>query len=133
MENAVDSRKPYKYAINNQIGSPIVNSNLPMENPSISLEANDLRHNIISLALVEKERLYAPWKHSVIIKIFGRKLTHQYLKTKLMDLWASNSLFALIELGLNFYTVKFNRHDGHSAAMQGVPWFVAGQFLSVKN
>lgn len=40
----------------------------------------------IPLTAEEKLRIYQPWQHSVIIKLYGKKLAHNYLKNKLMDL-----------------------------------------------
>ncbi|KAK6784382.1 hypothetical protein RDI58_017837 [Solanum bulbocastanum] len=50
-------------------------------------EEVDPSHGPIILSIEEKERIYLPWKNSIILKLFGRKISHNYLKTKLTELW----------------------------------------------
>lgn len=35
----------------------------------------------------DKDRIYQPWQFSVIVKLFNRRLAHNYLRTKLQDTW----------------------------------------------
>lgn len=46
--------------------------------PKIYTSADD---KAIYLSHKDKQRLYAPWQHSVIIKLMGKKFNHQYLRT----------------------------------------------------
>ncbi|KAF3625874.1 hypothetical protein FXO37_30647 [Capsicum annuum] len=81
----------------------------------------------------EKERIYDPWKHSVIVKAIGKRFNHHYLCKKLADLWKISDPFPLIVLGKEFYTAKFNREDLQWKVLQQGPWFVAGAYLSVRT
>lgn len=78
---------------------------------TFSFGAEELSHGvkIIFLSKEENERLCSPWKHSLIIKLLGKKLSHQYLRQKLMDLWKLPETFPLIDLGLDFYVAKFSQ------------------------
>lgn len=69
-------------------------SEMVRENPSFTYEppsVTDLfppldsedQESSTNLSPEEKMRIYAPWKHSVIIKLLGKKLRHQYFKKKL--------------------------------------------------
>ncbi|KAM3341978.1 hypothetical protein P3S68_026944 [Capsicum galapagoense] len=35
----------------------------------------------------DKDRIYQPWQFSVIVKLFNKRLAHNYLRTKLQDTW----------------------------------------------
>lgn len=61
----------------------------------------------ISLTTKEMHRPYLPRSASIIIKVFGKKLSYVYLKSKLQDLWNPIEPLTLIDLGNNFRTVKF--------------------------
>lgn len=51
----------------------------------------------------------------------GRKFNHQYLRTKLADLWKIPDNFALIDQGMELYTVKFNCEEHQRRALQQGP------------
>lgn len=47
----------------------------------------------IQISIEDKQRLYSPWRFSVIIKAIGAKLNHKYLKAKLTDMWKVKEMF----------------------------------------
>lgn len=54
--------------------------------PTIQKECTNRENNGIKTILLTKEdneRLYSPWKYSLIIKLFGKRIVHQYLRAKL--------------------------------------------------
>ncbi|XP_047264712.1 uncharacterized protein LOC124896885 [Capsicum annuum] len=86
----------------------------------------------ITLSTEDKQRIYWPWRFSVIIKAVGKKFNHQYLKTKLTDIWKIQESFARIDLGKELFTVKFASEEYQKRALQQGPWFTAGTYLSVR-
>lgn len=80
-----------------------------------------------------KLRIYQPWQHSVAVKLFNKRLAHNYLKTKLVDPWKTTEALALIDLGCDFYIAKFNKLENMIKALHGGPWFLTGTFLSVRQ
>lgn len=87
----------------------------------------------ICLTLEDKVRLYTPWENAVIIKLFGRRCNHQYLKAKLSALWKLKENLTLIDLGDDFYTIKFDLKESQSKVLREGPWFVTGHFISVRK
>ncbi|KAK4707390.1 hypothetical protein R3W88_033036 [Solanum pinnatisectum] len=74
----------------------------------------------IHLTEDEKQRIYKPWSYSVIIKIFGRKLSHIYLKQRLVAIWKVSEKIILIDLGHNCYIVEFLKEEKlHKTLQQG--------------
>ncbi|XP_016565009.2 uncharacterized protein LOC107863556 [Capsicum annuum] len=49
--------------------------------------------------------------HFLIVKVFNKKLAHNYLKIKLTELWKPSEPLTLIDLGNDFYIAKFNNPD----------------------
>ncbi|KAM3200828.1 hypothetical protein P3L10_033191 [Capsicum annuum] len=87
----------------------------------------------IFLSKEETEGLYSPWKHSLIIKLLGKKTTHQYLHEKLVTLWKVSENFPLIDHDLDVYIAKFAPPESVSHVLQNGPWFINGHYLSIKN
>nr|XP_016504800.1 PREDICTED: uncharacterized protein LOC107822750 [Nicotiana tabacum] len=87
----------------------------------------------ITLTDQEKEALNYPWKFSLIIKLFGKRIVHYYLKAKIQELWKPTEQFPLIDLGYDYYIVKFTQEENMRKVLQNRPWFVNGHFLSIKH
>ncbi|KAK6805162.1 hypothetical protein RDI58_002947 [Solanum bulbocastanum] len=78
----------------------------------------------------DKTRIYMPWKHSVSIKMAGEKVSHQYLKKRLNELWKPTESMILIDLGWDFFIANFKLLENMQKALQEGPWFILGIFLS---
>lgn len=85
----------------------------------------------IPLTSTDKTRLYSPWKSSVIVKVFGRKVGHQTLRTKLRSLWQPIENLPLIDLGLDFFLIKFQKEENMNNH-EGL-WFIFNHFLSMRK
>lgn len=82
---------------------------------SINIDTEDL----VLLSAAEKERIYRPWCYSVIIKLLGKNISHEYLKRKLSLLWRPTEEIILIDLGHDYYIVKFLKEENMITAAQG--------------
>ncbi|KAH0647235.1 hypothetical protein KY290_033226 [Solanum tuberosum] len=87
----------------------------------------------IHLTEEEKQRIYKPWLYSIIIKVYGKKMSHLYLKKKLSVLWRVSEEIILIDLGYDYYIVKFYKEENLQKTLQQGPWFINDFFLSVKH
>ncbi|KAM3381618.1 hypothetical protein P3S68_007191 [Capsicum galapagoense] len=99
------------------------------KSPLVSTETGDT----VILSAEDKERIYAPWRFFVIVKLFKKGLANSYSRTKLVELWKSTELLTLIDLGNDFYIAKFTNSENMQKALHGGPWFVIGSFLSVRH
>ncbi|XP_019234876.1 PREDICTED: uncharacterized protein At4g02000-like [Nicotiana attenuata] len=87
----------------------------------------------IPISTTDEERLYEPWKYSVIIKLFGRRIAHHLLKNKLIEIWKPTEELPIIDLGSDFFLIKFQQEENMLKALQGGPWFILNHFLSVRK
>lgn len=102
---------------------------LPSQTQAIPLDIdlNDEGDNpfdtedFIPLTAIDKVRLYSPWKHSIIIKLFGKTIGHQLLKAKLQNLWRSSEPINLIDLGHAFFLIKFTHEENMLHALRDGP------------
>ncbi|KAH0781570.1 hypothetical protein KY290_001168 [Solanum tuberosum] len=105
-------------------------SELPIENPADQSLTNKVK--TITLSPKDNERLWAPWKHSLIIKIIGKCIAHQYLRQKIQALWQLPENPPLIDLGSDYFIVKLSKEETSTYVLQNGPWFINGYFLSTK-
>lgn len=125
----LDSKLSYKNVISNQL----LSTNSPLESPLLQEDDNLLEKDLVNLSVEERTRPYDPWKYLIIIKTVWKKFTHQYLKIKLEALWKPSRPICLIDLGSDFYMVKFDDLESQAESLQGGPWFIAGTFLFVRK
>ncbi|KAK4734000.1 hypothetical protein R3W88_008261 [Solanum pinnatisectum] len=82
---------------------------IPINHDKLDKGTNGIK--TILLSEVDNERLCAPWKHSLIIKLLGKQITHQYLREKIQKLWNPTEQFPLIDMGLDYFIVKFSKEE----------------------
>lgn len=87
----------------------------------------------IPISSNEKIRLYAPWQQTVITKLVGKRVGFMFLRNKLKTLWNLNEDLNLIDLGENYYLIKFTNTKNYVKVMHQGPWFVGSQFLSARK
>lgn len=87
----------------------------------------------INLSNEEMMRIYQPQSYSKIIKLTGKKMTHMYLKNRLTTLWNVSEDILLIDLGYEYYTIKFLKEENMKKAFYKGLWFINGLFLSIKH
>lgn len=85
----------------------------------------------IALSDNEKNCLYLPWKYSVIVKLADKRISHQFLKRNLTELWNLTKNLILIDLGWDFFIAKFNQPENMQKKLHDGPWFILVHFLSV--
>ncbi|XP_019252852.1 PREDICTED: uncharacterized protein LOC109231663 [Nicotiana attenuata] len=96
-----------------------------LEKPLTEQENNHL----VQISGEDKQRIYYPWRYSVIIKLQEKKILHQVLKRKI----SPSEDLSLIDLGEGYYTVKFNKEEYMATALQKGSCFIFGTFLSVQR
>lgn len=84
---------------------------------------NDNSDAFIPLSTLDKSYLYFPWKFSIIVKVFGKKVGHQLLKYKLTILRRPSEELPLIDIGSDFFFIKFKQEASMHKALLGGPWF----------
>ncbi|PHU15780.1 hypothetical protein BC332_16985 [Capsicum chinense] len=92
--------------------------NLPL---SDEITLTHTANNFIPITAADKSRLYSPWRNSLIIKVVGRKLGHQLLKSKLQNLWKSSEELPLMNLGHDYFLIKFTQEQNLLHALDDSP------------
>ncbi|PHU17986.1 hypothetical protein BC332_13681 [Capsicum chinense] len=87
----------------------------------------------IVLPQEDKARIYRSCSYSVIVKLTRKKVNHAYLKHRLTIMWKPTEELILIDLGNDYFIVKFFNEENMFTVIQKGPWFINGSFLSVRK
>ncbi|KAM3305640.1 hypothetical protein P3S67_012507 [Capsicum chacoense] len=85
--------------------------------PPIPTETGDT----VSLSAKDMERIYTLWRYSVIMKLFQKRFAHNYLRTKIVEVWKPTELLTLIDLCNDFYISKLSNLENMQKALHGGP------------
>lgn len=108
----------------------ISSNRLQMENNSGGGVDDD---DTITLTPEDKNKLHISGKFFVIIKLFGKPMSHQYIKSKLTDLWKVSKELLLIDLGFDYFIVKFLKEGSKLKALHNDPGLSMDFFYQIKN
>nr|POF03716.1 uncharacterized protein CFP56_06636 [Quercus suber] len=81
----------------------------------------------------EKSRMRSPWYQGLIIKPFGSKVGYTYLVSKLRGMWNPKGGMDCIDLGFDFFLIKFELSEDVDYILKGGPWFIGQNFLAIRQ
>ncbi|XP_050259267.1 uncharacterized protein LOC126704310 [Quercus robur] len=97
-------------------------------------EVTDLRDGLaaVKLSRETKLRIRKPWSQTLIIKLYGKTVGFNFLQSKLQYLWKPIGRLDCVDLGCDFYSVRFTLKEDMDSVLEKGPWFIGGQFLSIR-
>nr|POE71077.1 hypothetical protein CFP56_58433 [Quercus suber] len=81
----------------------------------------------------EKTQICAPWHQGLIIKSFGRKVSYTYLVSKIRSMWDLKGGMECIDLGFDFFLIKFELSEDVDYVLKEGPWFIGQNFLAIRQ
>lgn len=87
----------------------------------------------ICLTKEEKRLLRAPWKMTLIIKLWGRTVGYNFLLRKLQNMWRPTATMDLVALENEYFLVRFSSKKDYEYAKLGGPWMILDHYLVVKE
>ena len=81
----------------------------------------------------EKVRMRAPWSAAIIVKTYGRNIGFSYLSSRIRSLWKPSGKLDCIDLGHDFFLIKFDCQNDLENVLKGGPWFIGQQFLAIRQ
>lgn len=76
--------------------------------------------------------LSAPWEDALVISLLGKRISYNVLKDKLVKLWKLSADFDMMNVGNDFYMVKFGLEDDRAKVVDGGPWMVSDHYLTMQ-
>lgn len=80
----------------------------------------------------EKARIRAPWSQSIIVKAFGKSVGFVYMSSKLRTMWNPSGRMDCVDMGHDFFLIKFELQTDLDEVLKKGPWFVGPQFLAIR-
>ncbi|XP_050277774.1 uncharacterized protein LOC126719243 [Quercus robur] len=97
-------------------------------------EVEELREGLAAVKLTRetKLRIRKPWTNALIIKMYGKAFSLGVIQSRLNLLWKPAGSLDCVDLGKEFYSVRFSLKEDMDAVLKNGPWFIAGHFLSIR-
>ena len=97
-------------------------------------EVDDLVEGMVDVKLSKetKSRIRAPWAKALIVKVYGRTVGYNYLTFKLNTLWKPIAKMDCVDLGKDYFLIKFSENFDYDKVLKGGPWFIGEHFLAIK-
>ena len=81
----------------------------------------------------EKVQMRAPWQKALIIKTFGRRMAFSFLVERVRKMWNPCGGMDCIDLGYDYFLVKFELDEDVDTILMGGPWFIGQQFIAIRQ
>ena len=108
---------------------PVLEDDLEMEHTKDGVAAPT--EQIIPLPSHVRKKIYAPRKSSIIVKVAGKLFGYKALLTRLTSFWCPKGNLNIIDLGHEFFLVKFTLATDYLNVLERGPWFVGENYLSM--
>ena len=97
-------------------------------------EVNDQDGSIrIGFTKEEKARMRVPWQKALFIKTFGRRMAFSFLVERVRKMWNPCGGMDCIDLGHDYFLVKFGLPKDVDSILSGGPWFLGQHFFSYQT
>ncbi|XP_065624743.1 uncharacterized protein LOC136065460 [Quercus suber] len=81
----------------------------------------------------EKIHMRSPWQKALIIKTFGRRMAFSFLVERVRKMWNPCGGMDCIDLGYDYFLVKFELAEDMDSILMGGPWFIGQHFLAIRQ
>lgn len=97
-------------------------------------EIRELREGLVATKISQdlKQRIRVPWSKALIVKVYGRTVGYNFLHAKILALWNLVGWIDCIDLGKDFFLVRFSVKEDHDSVLKNEPWFIGENFLSIR-
>ncbi|XP_061374737.1 uncharacterized protein LOC133316952 [Gastrolobium bilobum] len=78
-----------------------------------------------------KEKVWKPWKQSLIVKLLGKKLSISFMKRRLENMWERDRKIHVTAIENEFFLVRSKRKFDMEYALTAGPWIIFDHYLAV--
>ncbi|QHO06625.1 uncharacterized protein DS421_14g456340 [Arachis hypogaea] len=81
----------------------------------------------------EQARLNKYWEHTLVVKLLGRRIGFNVLKKRLESIWSKKGMISLIDVGNDFFLVRFTSFGDYDGALKGELWMIFDHYLAMQR
>ena len=98
-----------------------------------SLDVEGLHEGLLSVKLSPdmRKQIRAKWEFALIVKVIGRIVGFHFLRNRVMSLWKPAGRLDCVNLGKDFFLMRFGLVEDYNNVLNGGPWFIREHFLSI--
>ena len=98
-------------------------------------EIKEVREDLASVSLLKetKQRIRASWAKAFIVKVFGKIVRYNFPHLKLKGLWKPIGRVDTVDLGRDFFLLRFLIIEDLEMVFKKGPWFIGEHFLSIRR
>lgn len=85
------------------------------------------------MSVDEYEDWRRQWRHSLIVRLLGKKVSLNFLTNKLNNLWAREDTIQVLDLRNDFFMERFKQERDYTHALFEGPWLVLDYYLLVQR
>jgi len=85
----------------------------------------------VKLSKETKARIRALWSKALIVKVYSRLVGFNYLTFKINTLWKPKAKMDCVNLGRDFFLIRFNCNEDYDHVLHEAPWFIGEHFLAI--
>ncbi|XP_057730364.1 uncharacterized protein LOC130945678 [Arachis stenosperma] len=78
------------------------------------------------------KKLRHPWWDTLIVKLLGRRISLPVLSRRLESMWSKQGSIEVIDLGNDYFIVKFFSQEDLDFALTGGPWRICYYYLALR-
>lgn len=99
------------------------------------MDVDELNKGLLAVSLSPEARRHirSRWAHALIVKVFGRSVGYHFLHNRVMSLWKSAGRLDCVDLGKDFYLMRFGLVEDYDNVLKGGPWFIGEHFLTIQR
>ena len=100
-----------------------------------SLEVEGLHEGLLAVKLSPdmRKKIRAKWAFAIIVKVVGRTVGFHFLRNRVMSLWKPAGRLDCVDLGKDFFLMRFGLVEDYNNVLNGGPWFIGDHFLSIRR
>lgn len=92
-----------------------------------------LGEKAVKLSGTTKSRIRAQRSNAVILKVVGKSTGYSFLHSRIVSMWKPSGRMDCVNLGQDFFLVRFAEKVDLDRVLKGGPWFVGGHYLSIRQ
>ncbi|QHO28903.1 uncharacterized protein LOC127740571 [Arachis duranensis] len=98
------------------------------------IRVEKIEEGLFNIVISEEteRKLWKSWWNTLIVKLLGRKVGYAEMKRRLEIMWSNKGSLDVIDLGQDFYLVKFYANEDFDFALLEGPWKLYDHYLTVR-
>ncbi|XP_016186167.1 uncharacterized protein LOC107627863 [Arachis ipaensis] len=92
----------------------------------------DIKPPMVTFTDEARISLSEPYNEAIVIKFLGKHFSYMALVHKLKGIWRLKGGYEVLDVGFDYFLVKFDHNEDREKVLLGGPWLILGHYIAVK-